>query len=593
MFLAKFGSAHFCEALLLCGWSQPEQEWVWSEGKFSVLAVESVCCAACRISLLIEAPLALGQDAVFRISVNGVDHGERTLPPGFHEIVLDHEAPASSNSTGLVIAFFHETCRAPAETAGEDGRRINIGLKTLAIETLAPLRRDDIPRFQPGEPGDAYFVRREAEGFRRETHQKNEVLAAFDARGPGRTLEFFLYGLGGNRYDRQPLWRGLLGSPAAHGAGDLGAPEALQALVERIAPDFLPVLLQRHDGAGVESRVYAPETDNPLYDPVRRFPAGSAFGEVFQEKRLPAQSVLCARDADVLATPRQFLVFDPRTSAYYPLCNPTGLTQLSIDCEVAAIGGALVIAGDEYDDSNVSHFLFDCCLRIAQFCDLHPDLKATATFLMNGRPTALHELAVAALCDLHGLNARQIVFPRQPVRLRPAQGAYWFSDLGLHHHPCQRFRPEALARFTALARNMAGRVAPSPHRARKILISRSDASLRRLANEDALMDRLGPLGVQRVVMSRHSWAEQVDIVANADVIVGAHGMGLTMAAFNFRKGRMIEIFHPVMATTAYAIMAKAYGMDYLPVFGVETDAQKVDFAISAFDIDWISRLVAS
>jgi hypothetical protein len=39
-------------------------------------------------------------------------------------------------------------------------------------------------------------------------------------------------------------------------------------------------------------------------------------------------------------------------------------------------------------------------------------------------------------------------------------------------------------------------------------------------------------------------------------------------------------------------MAKAYGMDYQPVFAVETDPRTLDYALSAADIEWIARLVA-
>ena len=596
MYLAKFGHAHFSESLLSFGWSHPEHEWVWSEGEVSVLTVRGVAYASCRIRLEIEAPRVGGAESVFRVSVNGVDHGVRSLAPGVHEIVLTHEASSGSKANGLVIVFFHDTCSAPAEVDGVDGRRINIALKTLAIEPIALRQRQDIACFKPGEPIDAFYVKREHDAYARETHQKVAELNAIAKHGPGRAMEFYLYGLGGNRHDRQALWRGLLACPAAKDIppGDLGEPGAERAMVERFAPDFLPVLLKPHDGDGVEARIVGPAIDNPLYDPAPLFPDHGHLGWMFKERRLPVESLFCAQGAEVIATPRQFLVFDPVKNAYFPpRGNSAGLTQLSTAVEIVTHEGAVVIAGDEFDDSNIAHFLFDCCLRVASFCVAYPQLKAQALFVMNGRPTGLHKLAVAALCRLNGLSEGQILFPRQPVRIRPAKGVYWSSDLTHDRHPCQRFRPEALAIFTALTRDIAGRVEPSSHRAAKIFISRTDAHLRRLANEDALVARLATLGVRRVVMSQHSWEEQIDIVANADLIVGPHGMGLTHAAFNFRKPRLIEIFHPSLCSAAYAVMAKAYGMDYTPLFGVETDPAKVDYAIAEADIETIARLVAA
>jgi hypothetical protein len=105
MFLAKFGSGHVCEDLLLCGWSRPEQDWVWSEGRFSALSVETVSCARCRLLLSIETPLTLGTDAVFRISVNGVDYGERRLAPDVESrrarhLVLSRNRPRAGRERG-------------------------------------------------------------------------------------------------------------------------------------------------------------------------------------------------------------------------------------------------------------------------------------------------------------------------------------------------------------------------------------------------------------------------------------------------------------------------------------------------------------
>ena len=594
MFFAKFGIAHFSETLLSYGWSHPEQEWVWSDGRLSLVSVPNYACARCRISILIDVPTFLGTDAIFRVSVNGLDYGERRFAAGQHKIVFDHEDRAPAKVEGLVICFYHVTCRAPAEFAGGDGRLINIGLKELAVETLALRQVNQIPRYLSGAPGDAYFARREQDNYARETTKKASVIGDVERLGPSRAVEFVLYGLGGNRHDRQFLLQALQrAAQATELKPNLSQGEGLpKAFVGDICPDFATCVMSAAGYADVGREIVAEARENPLYDPQPLIAKGSNIGTLADQKVFPEEAIYTHKNADLIASPRQFMIFDRHRQEFFHGCNPTSLSLMSTDLDLFETAAPVAMVRDQFDTSNVAHFLFDACLRIMTFCEAFPALRSQTLFVAGGTPGEFHRMAVEALASLYEIPVENIVFPRSPIRIRSSHGISWFSDQVYDRHPCQRFRPEALARLKKLAQAMHANVAPAPGRAKKIYVSRSDAALRRLINEGELTTILGELGFQKIVMSEHSWADQIDLLASADVVVGPHGMGLTMMAFNMRQPRLVEIFNPTLGSGAYALMARAYGMDYHAVSGHETDPRTRDYSISREEIDGIVALVS-
>lgn len=61
----------------------------------------------------------------------------------------------------------------------------------------------------------------------------------------------------------------------------------------------------------------------------------------------------------------------------------------------------------------------------------------------------------------------------------------------------------------------------------RVLITRRDATIRRLANLDAVERALAPLGFETVTPGEYSVAEQVRLFEDTELIVGPHGAGLT------------------------------------------------------------------
>ncbi|MEM9477987.1 MAG: glycosyltransferase family 61 protein, partial [Pseudomonadota bacterium] len=74
-----------------------------------------------------------------------------------------------------------------------------------------------------------------------------------------------------------------------------------------------------------------------------------------------------------------------------------------------------------------------------------------------------------------------------------------------------------------------------------LLVSRKDARIRKLINEDALFERLQPFGAKRITPGTLSHAEQVAAFSKASVVIGTHGAGLTNLIFTPPATPVIEI----------------------------------------------------
>ena len=79
--------------------------------------------------------------------------------------------------------------------------------------------------------------------------------------------------------------------------------------------------------------------------------------------------------------------------------------------------------------------------------------------------------------------------------------------------------------------------------ARRIYISRADASYRKVANEEEVMSYLAPLGFERVVMTGLSVREQARLLQQAKVVIGPHGANMTNIIFVSLKHIFLRYFN--------------------------------------------------
>lgn len=95
----------------------------------------------------------------------------------------------------------------------------------------------------------------------------------------------------------------------------------------------------------------------------------------------------------------------------------------------------------------------------------------------------------------------------------------------------------------------------------RVYISRSDAIRRRVLNEDTLMSTLEPLGFTKVVLSELSFRDQVRLFDGAEVVVGAHGAGLTNILYSTDVD-VVELLTSEGASEHFFVLANELNHSY-------------------------------
>jgi len=164
--------------------------------------------------------------------------------------------------------------------------------------------------------------------------------------------------------------------------------------------------------------------------------------------------------------------------------------------------------------------------------------------------------------DLLGLDGRQRaeMRPKHHYHLARAQYSEFVNGR-------TAFKVSFAARetFQRLAHAALG---PPPFSARAIYVARTDTTNRVLANEADLIDALAGLDVVPVIPGSLTVAEQINLFANADLVIGAHGAGMSNIAF-CKPGTVVYELHashylnPCMNRLAQAADL-AYAADVFP-----------------------------
>lgn len=110
----------------------------------------------------------------------------------------------------------------------------------------------------------------------------------------------------------------------------------------------------------------------------------------------------------------------------------------------------------------------------------------------------------------------------------------------------------------------------------KIFISRKNAPLRKIANELTFVNLLkDTYGIQPIILEDYSIQEQAQIFAHADLIIAAHGAGLTNLLFARPGTMVIEIFQYHLDETFWTI-SQQLGLRHFCVLSIATeDIQKL------------------
>ncbi len=105
---------------------------------------------------------------------------------------------------------------------------------------------------------------------------------------------------------------------------------------------------------------------------------------------------------------------------------------------------------------------------------------------------------------------------------------------------------------------------------KKVFISRKDAPLRKIINEDEIFELFKPYGFIRYELSNLTVLEQIMLMHNADIIIGEHGAGLTNILFCKPDSLIIELFQELIDGSDWWIAHLAQ-LQYIPVNLLQQD----------------------
>ena len=109
--------------------------------------------------------------------------------------------------------------------------------------------------------------------------------------------------------------------------------------------------------------------------------------------------------------------------------------------------------------------------------------------------------------------------------------------------------------------------ATSEQPATRLYISRSQTTSRRILNEAAVMELLQPYGFQCVCLESLSVQAQAMLLASAEMVVGAHGGGLTNLVFCRPETKVIELFSPRYVYPCYWWISNLMQLQYAYLLG--------------------------
>lgn len=110
----------------------------------------------------------------------------------------------------------------------------------------------------------------------------------------------------------------------------------------------------------------------------------------------------------------------------------------------------------------------------------------------------------------------------------------------------------------------------APHRGgpmRRIYLTRDDASVRRLQNEQKIIEILGRHGFETLTIGSMPIEEQIAIFANTSHLVSAHGAGLSNMIFMPENSIVTELVSPARLWPTFRMLAARHGVQYHAVIG--------------------------
>lgn len=201
------------------------------------------------------------------------------------------------------------------------------------------------------------------------------------------------------------------------------------------------------------------------------------------------------------------------------------------------------------------HWLFDLLprLEILRLCNV--PLESVDFFIVNGLSRAFQSETLTKLGLRHkAVSLEEFPHVKASRLLAPSLGGkapdvpQWVCDfLQKNFLPA----PEA------------GKIQKN----RRIYVSRANAKRRFITNEAEVKSELESAGFVTVFLEHLSFGDQVNLFAQAEMVVGSHGSGFANLVFCSPGTKVVEIFPPNRVRFHFRNISRWVGLDYVALVG--------------------------
>ncbi len=182
---------------------------------------------------------------------------------------------------------------------------------------------------------------------------------------------------------------------------------------------------------------------------------------------------------------------------------------------------------------HIFHWLFDSILPLMSFLESGRGAKDLG-LIVNAEQSEMQRRTIDFLQAHYGIKAIEPVGEHEAVFVPHSQAA-----IAIHSLPRGLQSPLGLALLGDLGRFIAAD-AGLEDRPKRIYVSRNDARLRRVLNEDAILPRLEARGFERVILAGMPLARQVALFLNAEAVAGPHGAAFAHISWCKPGAKIVE-----------------------------------------------------
>jgi len=211
---------------------------------------------------------------------------------------------------------------------------------------------------------------------------------------------------------------------------------------------------------------------------------------------------------------------------------------------------------------HIFHWLFDSLLPLLSLLDAAPG-KVTGV-LVNARRSEIQDLTLAYIADRFGIRTVEAIGQWDAVHV-----PHLLASVPVPYSTRALQAQAGLDRLDDLGQFFSARAKPNTA-SRRIYISRNDARLRRVLDEEALMPVLERFGIERVTLKGLPLADQAQLFREADAVIAPHGAGLAHLVWCKPGTKVVEFFPDPSgargrvknATSDYWLISQMRRLDY-------------------------------